>query len=170
MKNDREFHTFRGYQMLKQDKRLLTDSMEDYLEMIFRNCEIDGYVRINTLARQLNVRAPSVSRIVQKLSKLGLVNYQRYGVIQLTGRGKDIGQFLLNRHRTIESFLKRIGVKESALRDTEMIEHHISMETYRNLEILGKYMEQNPAFIEGFAAFKSRFGDDAVWHVGQESQ
>jgi DtxR family Mn-dependent transcriptional regulator len=159
MKNEREFYTFRGYQILRKDKRLLTDSMEDYLEMIYRNCENNGYVRVNTLAKQLNVRAPSVSRIVQKLSKLGLIDYERYGEIQLTEKGKDIGEFLLNRHKAIESFLKRIGVGTTALRDTEMIEHHISMETYKNIRLLDKYMEQNPGFIEGFFDFKRRLDD-----------
>jgi len=32
-----EFHTVRGYQLIEQEKKLLTSAMEDYLEMIFRN-------------------------------------------------------------------------------------------------------------------------------------
>jgi len=31
-----EFHTVRGYQLIEQEKKLLTSAMEDYLEMIFR--------------------------------------------------------------------------------------------------------------------------------------
>ncbi|MBA1336275.1 MAG: hypothetical protein HPY66_2710 [Firmicutes bacterium] len=50
-KNDGEFYTFRGYQLLKQNKKNLTASMEDYMEMIYRQCKEEGYVRINSLAR-----------------------------------------------------------------------------------------------------------------------
>ena len=39
MKNDREFHTYRGYQKLRQEDIQLTPSMEDYLEMICRMCQ-----------------------------------------------------------------------------------------------------------------------------------
>ncbi|GAE87129.1 iron-dependent transcriptional repressor [Acetivibrio straminisolvens JCM 21531] len=37
-----EFHTVRGYQLIEQEKKLLTSAMEDYLEMIFRNIGNEG--------------------------------------------------------------------------------------------------------------------------------
>jgi Mn-dependent DtxR family transcriptional regulator len=157
MKNNREFHTFRGYQMLKQNKKNLTASMEDYLEMIYRSCMEEEYVRINHLARQLNVRAPSASKIVQKLAKLGLINYEKYGIIQLTESGKDLGEFLLNRHRILETFLNKIGVKDAVLKDTEMVEHHISMETFECIEIFNEFLEQNPEILKKFNIFKDNY-------------
>ena len=65
--NNKGFHTVRGYQLLEQNKRLLTSAMEDYLEMICRNSLQDGYIRINKLAELLNVKASSASKMVQKL-------------------------------------------------------------------------------------------------------
>ena len=35
-----QFHTVRGYQLLEQNKSVLTSAMEDYLEMIYRNNDI----------------------------------------------------------------------------------------------------------------------------------
>lgn len=156
MKNNKEFYTFRGYQMMKQNKKLLTASMEDYLEMIYRTCLKEGYERTNHLARKLNVQASSASKIVQKLAELGLINYEKYGIIQLTEKGKTIGEFLLKRHKTIETFLNKIGVKEMAFKDTEMIEHHISPETYESIELLNKFLDQNPQIIEKFHDFKKK--------------
>ncbi len=68
--------------------------MEDYLEMIYRICRKEGYARINQLAEKLNVRPSSATRTVQRLNSLGMVDYERYGIIQLTGEGKRIGKFL----------------------------------------------------------------------------
>jgi hypothetical protein len=56
MGKNQEFHTVRGYQLIKQTDRQLTSAMEDYLEMIYRNILKEGYMRINTLADMLNVK------------------------------------------------------------------------------------------------------------------
>lgn len=153
--DDSEFYTFRGYQMLKQDKSQLTASMEDYLEMIYRNCMTDGYVRMNQLAEQLNVQVPSATKTVQRLSKLGLVDYKKYGIIQLTDKGEEIGEFLLERHRIIEQFLKNLGVIEPdiLLKDTETIEHNISVSTLRNLELFNSFLDVNPDVVERFERY-----------------
>lgn len=156
MGEKRKFYTFRRYQMMKQSKKLLTASMEDYLEMIYRDCLQHGYTRVNAIAKQLNVKASSVSKTVQKLAKLGLVNYEKYGIIQLTQKGENIGNFLLTRHKTIEAFLNKIGVKKMALRDTEMIEHHISLETYENIEMLNDFLDENPDVIKNFNKYKKK--------------
>lgn len=33
--NNKDFHTVRGYEILGKQKKVLTHSMEDYLEMIY---------------------------------------------------------------------------------------------------------------------------------------
>lgn len=81
MKHD-EFRTVRGYELLNQNKKELTSAMEDYLEMIYRNIEQEGYMRINTLSELLNVKPSSATRMVQKLKELGLINYEKYGITE----------------------------------------------------------------------------------------
>ncbi len=139
--------------MLIKKKGRLTPSMEDYLEMIYRHCTTQGYTRINQLADELNVGAPSVTKIVQKLAKLGLLNYQRYGIVQLSEEGESIGSFLLERHMIIEKFLRNIGVNNT-LTDTEMIEHNISADTLRNIHLLNKFFEEEPTILRKFNEFK----------------
>lgn len=142
MGKKREFYTVRGYQM--QDKNnLLTSSMEDYLEMIYRVCNEKDYVRIKELASKLNVRPSSATKIVQKLKQVGLVNYQRYGIIQLTDKGEDIGLYLLERHKVVEKFLKNLGITESLLKDTEMIEHDISLDTLETISRFNDFLDSN---------------------------
>ena len=89
-----EFHTYRGYELLRQEKFHLSPSMEDYLEMIYRTCKKQGYIRVTNLAQLLNVQASSATKTVQKLTEMGLLAYEKYGIIQLTEEGKKIGDFL----------------------------------------------------------------------------
>lgn len=152
--SDKSFHTYRGYELLRQEKIALTPSMEDYLEMIYRTCKARGYVRMTNLAEQLNVQAPSATKTVQKLTKMGLLVYEKYGVIQLTDKGKKIGAFLLKRHRIVEAFLKNIGVKDDILHQTEMIEHHLTLDTVENLDILNNFFKEYPKVLQQYLKYK----------------
>lgn len=160
MKKKDEFYTVRGYEMINAEKKLLTSGMEDYLEMIYRICTKEGYARINQLAEKLNVRPSSATKTVQRLNKLGMVDYQRYGIIQLTKEGKRIGRFLLKRHNIIEEFLKNIGIENTRLKDTEMIEHSISLSALQKIYILNQFLLNNPDIIRRFESFKIEFYED----------
>lgn len=156
-KNNMEFHTYRGYEMLRQEKIQLSPSMEDYLEMIYRTCKSQEYVRMTNLAQQLNVQASSASKTVQKLTEIGLLVYEKYGIIQLTEKGKKIGDFLLKRHHIVEMFLKNIGVKDNILRQTEMIEHHLTVDTVSNIDILNTFFEKYPEIHKQLLQFQKNF-------------
>ncbi|HHT51543.1 MAG TPA: DtxR family transcriptional regulator [Eubacteriaceae bacterium] len=162
MKKGKEFHTFRGYQILDLEDKILTSSMEDYLEMIYRICMENGYIRINILSRKLNVRPSSTTKIIQKLGILGLVDYEKYGIIRLTDKGKALGNYLLRRHEIIEEFLLNLGVKETLLKDTEMIEHSISPNTLKNFYIFNKFLQENPSISNFYIKFKEKYKNEDI--------
>ena len=153
MDESSKFHTVRGYQRLEQQDKKLTSAMEDYLEMIYRNSQKDEYIRINTLSELLNVAAPSATKMVQNLSKIGLVDYRRYEYIVLTDKGKELGKYLLKRHTIIETFLNNLGVEAELLADTELIEHDISDTTVQKLDLFNKFIEVKPEFMREFDEF-----------------
>lgn len=153
MNRNEEFYTVRGYQLLNQRDKLLTSGMEDYLEMIFRNLEKEGYMRINTLSELLNVKPSSATKMVQKLAAAGLVDYQKYGIIFLTESGEKYGKFLLDRHNIVEKFLKSIGITENLLVETELIEHNISKNTMKSIDLLNKFLEAHPEIVEELNKF-----------------
>ncbi len=161
MNENSEFHTVRGYQLLEQEKRVLTSAMEDYLEMIYRNSLEVGYLRINALSEMLNVHPSSSTKMVRKLVNAGMVDYQKYGIIFLTEKGKKVGKFLYNRHAIIETFLKAIGTSENALVETELIEHNISPQTLLNISLFNSFIKENPDVAEKFEKFKEirSYGD-----------
>lgn len=147
-----EFRTFRGYALARNQKSL-TPGMEDYLEMIYRLSARGEAVRVNTLARALNVKPPSVTSMVQRLQRRSLIHCQKYGHISLSLQGYQIGSFLLKRHHMLETFLQAIGVKEQLLENVERIEHNLTGEATECLSLLVQYIEENPDWFQPFQEY-----------------
>jgi len=154
--NSNEFYTFRGYTKQYQDNRGLTPSMEDYLEMIFRLSQDKSYTRINDLASALNVQPPSATKMVQKLAELNYLNYEKYGMIELTPSGWSLGALLLKRHHALEVFLQLLGVTDNVLEDTEKIEHSLSDEALECIMQFVSFMEEHLECLEAFHSFQNQ--------------
>jgi Mn-dependent DtxR family transcriptional regulator len=152
--DNKDFHTFSGY--MKQEDHTLSASMEDYLEMIFRLSLERGFTRINELSETLNVQPSSATRMVQKLGIMGLIQYERYGVILLRAEGKRLGELLLKKHESIESFFRSIGVsEESVLSETEKVEHTLRPETVECMERCAAFLRIDPEMEYRFRKFCS---------------
>ena len=152
-----EFLTVRGYEQRLYGDKLLTGSMEDYVEMIYRyTVEGEEYIRLNKLADLLNVRDSSASKMMQKLGSIGLIDYEKYGIIKLTELGREIGQYLLNRHNIIEVFLKFICDSDDVLIETELIEHILGNETVENIKIFNEFIEKNRNFKVEYKKFREK--------------
>ncbi|OOM74773.1 transcriptional regulator MntR [Clostridium puniceum] len=151
-KND--FHTFNEY--MKKEDNSLTASMEDYLEMIYRLSINTGFTRINELSAALNVQPPSATKMVQKLKELKLLKYEKYGIVLLEEEGKSLGEALLNRHNTIENFLRILDIPEGEILDeTEKIEHTISKKTTMCFRDFIQFMKANPNIVHEFKAYRN---------------
>lgn len=149
------FHTVRGYENINSTRKLLTPAMEDYLEMIYRCSLEEKSIRLNKIAQMLNVRDSSASKMMKKLGDLALINYEKYGVIELTENGTTLGKYLLDRHIIIEKFLKYLGGRDEVLIETELIEHVISGETVENIKMLNMFLENNPDVLKKYNKFKN---------------
>ena len=137
------------------EKSLITSSMEDYIEMIYR-CSLDEeYIRLNTLAHLFNVRDSSASKMMKKLKELSLISYKKYGVITLSDKGREIGEYLYKRHNIIEEFLKNLSDEDhDVLVETELIEHVIGEKTVENIRILNEFFSDNPDLLIKYTQFK----------------
>ncbi len=151
MKEDEVFFTFREY--MKKDDDVLTPSMEDYLEMVYRLSRDSGFTRVNELASALNVQPPSATKMIQKLAEQGVINYEKYGHITLTEKGKKMGRELLDRHQIVEDFLKILGISEGLLEQTEKIEHTLNNQTLKALSRLVKFLKERPELITDYQNF-----------------
>lgn len=153
--SEKEFHTVRGYQTIKRQKQLLSDSLEDYLEMIYRIILENGYARVNQLANKLNVNPSSVSKTLSKLATKGIVQYEKYGIIKLTPEGNDIGAYLLERHNIVTKFFNIVSdnTSEQNFAEAEQAEHILSKSTIIGLQTLLDFLE---AHEQQYTNFKKR--------------
>ena len=103
-----------------------------------------------------NVQPPSATKMVQRLGELGLLKYEKYGVIILEEEGRKAGEALIRRHNTIEDLLKALGVSERAvLPETEKVEHTLSDETIKCFEEYVDFINKNPDVAIRFNAFRN---------------
>ena len=105
---------------------------EDYVELIDDLIEANGAARLVEIARRMGVTHMTASKAVSRLQRDGLVTTRPYRSIFLTGKGRRMALRSRRRHQIVLDFLKTIGVSdETARRDAEGIEHHVSEETLR---------------------------------------
>lgn len=147
-----EFHTVRGYQLKRQNESGLTPALEDYLEMAYRLCLEENYIRINKLSDSLHVRPSSTSKMVSRLVELGFLEYDSLDRILLTEEGKRTGAYLLERHHIMERFFTLVGSSNS-LEETELVEHMLCSSTVLKIQALLEFFAQNPAISQQLKLF-----------------
>jgi DtxR family transcriptional regulator, manganese transport regulator len=103
---------------------------QDYCELIADLIEISGEARTVDIARRLGVAHPTVVKTIARLKRDGLVSAEPYRAVFLTEEGTRLALAARHRHHIVLRFLAAIGVpEETARRDAEGIEHHVSEET-----------------------------------------
>lgn len=138
-----EFFTFREY--MNKDHNQLSACEEDYVEMIYRLCQKhNGFTRVVDIANALNVKSPSVTKMIKKLSVKGYLKYKKYGIVELHEWGIKMGKELLFRHNTVEAFLILLDIKEDILEETEKIEHTINADTLFAIRKLVQFFVEHP--------------------------
>jgi len=129
--NENNFYTLKGYKIKNQKK--ITEAMEDYIEMIYRETK-NKEITIKHLSELLHVKPASTSKMINRLKKLKIVNFEKYSTITLTKKGIKKGKYLMWRHKTLEQFLKKINKKNYKLEQIEKIEHYIDHITLINIK------------------------------------
>lgn len=86
----------------------LTPSQEDYLETIYHITREKQAARAKDIAREMEVKASSVTGALRILSDKGLVHYAPYDVITLTPQGKRVAEEVVRRHEVLHDFFARI--------------------------------------------------------------
>ena len=110
----------------------LTISIQDYLKNIYELTENGEAASTNTLAKRLNVSAPSVTGMVQKLASArpALVKYKKHQGVTLTSEGKKAALEVIRHHRLLETWLvQTLGYSwDEVHEEAERLEHVISEE------------------------------------------
>lgn len=130
---------------------------EEYIETIYVLEKKSKVAHTGQIAEELGVKPPTVTEMLQKLKKEGLVEYRAYLGANLTPRGRKLAKELMLKHKVIADLLEIIGIsKDVAEIDACRIEHHVSRETYERLQKFVEFVKEapgDPVWIKNFERF-----------------
>jgi len=123
-----------------QDLSDVPESYQRYLDEIYNityKKKKGGWVSNKEIAVALSVKPASVSGMLQKLKKKGLIQWEHRKSIRLTKEGKEIAEHLTKVHSSLNDFFEKVlKIKDKALVNdlSCQIEHHITKEVIEKLE------------------------------------
>lgn len=84
--------------------KVLTESLEDYLEAIAELCAEEGHAHTKAIAGKLKVKMPSVTGALRQLAEMGYIIYNTHYPVELTEKGRSIADEVVSRHRVLKRF------------------------------------------------------------------
>ena len=116
----------------------MTASQEEYLKAIYILILHKKEARVTDIADYLSVSKASVNRALKSLKELGLVDYETYGEIKLTEKGKEEATNIIKKHNVLKAFLIQIlNVNpETAEEEAKKMKHAISEDTVNKFLII----------------------------------
>jgi DtxR family Mn-dependent transcriptional regulator len=132
----------------------LTAGLEDYLEALLLEEKERRVVRTKDLARRLGVTSPSVNSAVRELVKLGLVEHEAYGHIELTARGRKQAALVYSRHKTLYRLFADVLKVPGPISESQAcgMEHHLDAEAVKRLARLLDFLKKKSGKSGAFAA------------------
>ena len=125
----------------------LSSTEENYLKAIFKIAEKEKKsVGTNSIARQMNTTAASVTDMIKKLADKDLIHYEKYKGVSLTQAGNKAATNLIRKHRLWEVFLvNKLRFAWHQVHDiAEELEHIVSDELILRLDAFLDYPKFDP--------------------------
>ncbi|MDD3839014.1 MAG: iron dependent repressor, metal binding and dimerization domain protein [Clostridia bacterium] len=132
---------------------MLTPSLEDYLEEMYRLEVEKSEIRVCDIAECLNVSQPSVVKALKKLKKLNMVSYKPYRPLKLTEMGKKRGKYLVDRNMLIKKFLQTIFSRCDIEQEAEAMEHYLSRHTIKAMQEFIEFMEHDKEAYDRYSCY-----------------
>jgi len=120
----------------------INESYEDYLKTIYIISKRNrgGWVSNSEISNSLQVKPPSVTDMLHKLSENALINWKPRNSIRLTETGKEIAKNIFKRYNLLKEFFTNVLKIKDTCKLEDLcckIEHHISSEVTNALENFG---------------------------------
>jgi len=139
--------------------KILSESMEDYLEAIFHIAAEKQAARAKDIAKRLGVNNSSVTGALRILSEKGYINYAPYDLITLTKKGKELAKDVVRRHEVLRDFFVKVLFidKDEAEETACKMEHSVSPNIIDRIIRFVEFVEICPRggdeWIKGFQKF-----------------
>jgi DtxR family Mn-dependent transcriptional regulator len=121
----------------------LSESLEDYLEIIFELTQKQGAARVRDIAKAKKVQMSSVISALKRLDREGLITYEAREFARLTSQGDILAKSLLKRHYFLTAFLVDVLKVDpkTAARDACSMEHALSQKTMSRLYEFSEFLD-----------------------------
>jgi DtxR family Mn-dependent transcriptional regulator len=86
----------------------LSESLEDYLEVIWDLEKTNKVARAKDIADKMHVQSATVTGALKNLTEKGFINYEPYHFITLTPKGTKIAKEITRKHDVLKDFLFRV--------------------------------------------------------------
>ena len=127
-------------------KNQLSESLEDYLEIILELQRTKTVARSKDIAEKMGIKRGSVTGMLKKLAINKLINYEPYGYVTLTPEGKKIALEIERRHIFLKDFFYRILKvdEETSDRTACQMEHAMNKQTFSKFKKFVKKIDTCP--------------------------
>ena len=122
---------------------MLSPSLEDYLEEVYRASLKNSDIRNKDIADCLGVSMPSVVKGLKRLHKLGFIKYRPYQEVELSEKGEKKGRFLVERNKILREFVDIIEADCDIKAEAEAMEHYLTKASIRAIEKLTRFLQEN---------------------------
>lgn len=107
-----------------------SEALQDYVKAVYRLERGGATVSTTAIAENLGVTPGSVSAMIRRLAKRGLLEHTPYRGVTLTPDGERVALKVIRRHRLLETFLaQELGMPwDQVHAEAEVLEHVLSDE------------------------------------------
>lgn len=128
------------------DPVLLTGPVEDYLKTIYELEARSGAAATSEIAARLSLTPASVTGMVRRLARQGLLTHEPYRGVRLTELGRRNALRILRRHRILETYLSQVlGFPwDEVHEEAERLEHAASDALIERMAAALEHPESDP--------------------------
>ncbi|MDD3303851.1 MAG: metal-dependent transcriptional regulator [Clostridia bacterium] len=114
----------------------MSATLEEYLKTVYVLIAKNGTARVTDIACSLSCSKPSVNRAIKLLKEDGFIDYESYGDILLTTKGKEKAKKIVKRHEIIKGFLVQVLEVNEIVADKEAntMKYAVSEDTIKKFE------------------------------------
>lgn len=137
----------------------LTESLEKYLFAIYEIVKENKAARVKDVSNYLKIGGPATSDAVKTLAKRKFINYEPYGIITITAKGKKKAEEKIRRHKTISNFLDKVLRinKDEIEKSAKSIEYSMTEDVLDKFVAFLDFMEncscKEPKWIKSYEFF-----------------
>lgn len=135
---------------------MLSSSLEEYLEIICTMKEEKGQIKPLEISQELQVPLSRVIQAIQRLHYQKYLIYSPYKPLEITNKGKEMGQYLLARNKLIEEFLRFLGVEENFQSELEAMKQYLSVPSIETIEKFMLFTRQYPEVEQRYKKYSKK--------------